>query len=84
MDHSLRIKPFGIEPYYMPKAERAYLLKPYFGKPNKANPKNFAEIEANLHKFVPGPIYNVFPDWQKDFLHGKGRFLKGDRTIPEE
>ena len=80
----MRIKPFGIDPYYPPKMERAYLLKPYYGKQNKANPKNFAEIQANQHKFVPGPIYNVEVDWQKDFPHNKGRFLKAERTIPEQ
>jgi hypothetical protein len=32
VNHSLRVKPFGIDPYYPPKMERAYLLKPYFGK----------------------------------------------------
>jgi hypothetical protein len=63
--------------------ERAYLLKPYYGKISKANPKTFSETQANLHKFVPGPIYNVQVDWQKDFPHGKGRFLKAERTIPE-
>lgn len=84
VDHSLRVKPFGIDPYYPPKMERAYLLKPYFGKQNKANPKTFADLEANSHKFVPGPIYNTAFDWSKDFPHGKGRFLKGERTLPEE
>jgi len=32
VDHSLKVKPFGIDMYEVPKVERAYLLKPHYGK----------------------------------------------------
>jgi hypothetical protein len=32
VDNSLRILPFGIDLYFPPKVERAYLLKPHLGK----------------------------------------------------
>ncbi len=64
--------------------ERAYLLKPQYGKQSKANVKTFSDIEANYHKFVPGPIYNTAVDWSKDFPHNKGQFLKGERMTSEE
>lgn len=67
----------------MPKIERAYLLKPYYGKIDKQKPKNFADIEAALHSEVPGPIYKTQIDWTKEHLFGKGRFLKCPRDIPE-
>jgi hypothetical protein len=63
--------------------ERAYLLKPHLGKYDKAKNRNFSDLEAALHKDVPGPIYNTSIDWSKQFPFGKGCFLKGEKTIPE-
>jgi hypothetical protein len=65
IDSNLKVQPFGIENYNFPKVERAYLLKPHLGKTSKDKKKNFTEIEADLHKFVPGPIYNTMTDWTK-------------------
>jgi hypothetical protein len=78
----MRVKPFGIDLYFPPKFERAYFIKPHLGKSDKQKAKNFTEIEAGLHKYVPGPIYAVRNNWTKDFPFGKGRFLKGSREIP--
>jgi hypothetical protein len=36
VDNSLNILPFGIDLYYPPKMERAYLLKPHLGKQDKS------------------------------------------------
>lgn len=77
------MKPFGIEAYYPPKMERAYLLDPHLGKVDLDKKKTFTDLEAKLHKFVPGPIYNIMPDWSKDFPHRKGQFLKGSRVVPD-
>lgn len=68
----MRVLPYGIDLYETPKVERAYLLKPHFGKISKSNNKNFSDIEAGLHKFVPGPIYNTTIDWNKQFHHKRG------------
>ena len=78
------MKPFGIDLYEVPKVERAYLLKPQYGKQDKVKKKNFTQIEAELHKDVPGPIYNTMIDWSKEIPHGKGKFLKAERVIPEK
>ncbi len=83
VNHSLGVLPFGIDPYFPPKMERAYLLKPQLGKQDKDKKKTFTELEAKLHKFVPGPIYNTMPDWSKDFPHNKGQFLRASRVVPE-
>ena len=84
VDQNLRVLPYGIELYYPPKIERAYLLQPQLGKQDKQKIRNFADIEAKQHAFVPGPIYNTMTDWSKDFPFGKGKFLKEARTVPEE
>lgn len=42
VDNSLRILPFGIDLYFPPKVERAYLLKPHLGKQDKQQNRNFA------------------------------------------
>jgi hypothetical protein len=62
---NLRELPFGIENYSPPKMERAYLLKPYFGKIDKAKITNFAEVEAKRKGYIPGPNYNTIYDWNK-------------------
>jgi hypothetical protein len=84
VDHLLKVKPFGIEMYEVPKIERAYLLKPQYGKQDKLARKIFTQVEAELHKDVPGPIYNTLIDWNNQIPHGKGRFMKAERTIPEK
>ena len=68
----------------MPKIERGYLLRPQLGKCPKSKNRNFAELEANLHKYVPGPKYNTMTDWNKDFPFNKGQFLKAPREVPEK
>jgi hypothetical protein len=65
IDQTLKISPFGIDMYVPPKMERAYLLKPHMGKIDKAKNRNFSDIEADVHKDVPGPIYNTTFDWTK-------------------
>ncbi len=62
---NLRKQSFGIEYYNLPKVERAYLLKPLQGKISKSKVKNFAELEAHMKAFVPGPMYNTTQDWNK-------------------
>lgn len=84
VDHSLGVKPFGIDMYHAPKVERGFLLKPHLGKQDKVAKKNFTQIEAELHKDVPGPIYNTLIDWNKQLPFGKGKFMKAERTIPEK
>jgi hypothetical protein len=59
------------------------LLKPHFGKQDKVIRKNFTEIEAELFREVPGPVYNVMNDLSKQFPFNKGRFLKAPRTQPD-
>lgn len=76
----MRIKPFGIDLYVPPKVERAYLLKPQLGKQDKVPKKNFTEFEADLHREVPGPIYSVMTDLNKQFPFNRGRFLKAPRV----
>jgi len=83
VEFSIKPQQFGIENYSVPKGERAHLLKPHLGKYDKDKKKTFTDIEAKLHKFVPGPIYNTMTDWSKDFPHNKGQFLKGSRTVPD-
>ena len=83
VDSSLKISPFGIDNYYPPKMERAYLLKPHMGKFDKNKNRNFSDLEAALHKEVPGPIYNTTTDWNKQIPFNKGCFLKADRDIPD-
>jgi hypothetical protein len=60
------------------------LLKPQYGKQDKVPKKNFAQLEAELHKDVPGPIYNTTIDWSKEIPFGKGKFMKAERVIPEK
>lgn len=83
VESSLKVSPFGIENYEVPKVERFYLLKPYFGKSDKIKKKNFTDIEAGLHSFVPGPMYNTTTDWTKTIPLYNGKFLKCDRQTPE-
>lgn len=83
IDSSLRVLPFGIDLYRVPKVERAFLLKPHLGKACKAVNKNFSDIEAALYKDVPGPIYNTTFDWNKEMPFNKGKFLKAERYLPE-
>lgn len=52
---NLKKQPFGIDYYNPPKMERAYLLKPLQGKMDKSKVRNFAEVEAKMKAFIPGP-----------------------------
>lgn len=78
---TLRILPFGVQLYRVPRVERAYLIKPKLGAINKAVRKNFADIEAALYKENPGPIYKTEIDWNKQVPMTQGKFLKASRNV---
>mmetsp|Transcript_45554 Transcript_45554/g.33306 ORF Transcript_45554/g.33306 Transcript_45554/m.33306 type:complete len:82 (+) Transcript_45554:95-340(+) len=70
--------PFGIEGYRIPDCT-AHLYRPRSTKIPKYNIPHFIDKYAKDRSFVPGPVYEVVPDWRKS-LKGQGKFSTSPRV----
>ena len=79
-----RKNPFGHQFYRSPKADTKYNIS--IGHPcNREKRKNFADLEAKVMDYVPGPKYLKQPEWKDNIKSRQGKFLcKPRKTFTED
>ena len=79
-----RTQPFGHSFYHSPKADTKYRIS-IGHTSNNEKLKNFADLEAKLLNYIPGPKYVQHSDWRNNIRGRAGKFLGRPRhTFTDE